>query len=106
MDETGSTKPTRSWPEHATLVQDGYEIHLLRQNDLISKVAHKAIDKVTDDFVLRRAWPKSNDPDGYNLTVLKDACSQLVHQYPLVGDILQRVNDDKKFAKALAKIVR
>jgi hypothetical protein len=103
------------WPLGARLILPASgkpsDIGLRDQHPVIQSIVRKAIQKVTDEMVLKEAWPEANKRPLYEKTILLDACRQVIED---CGDsdrddvkvVKKRVKTDAAFAKALANIVR
>lgn len=87
------------------------DLGLRDQHPVIQSIVRKAIQKVTDEMVLKEAWPEAKERPLYEKAILLDACRQLMED---CGDtdrhdikaVKKRVNTDAAFAKALANVVR
>jgi hypothetical protein len=103
------------WPLGARLVLPASgkpsDLGLRDQHPVIQSIVRKAIQKVTDEMVLKEAWPEAKERPLYEKTILLDACRQVIED---CGDsdrqdvkaVKQRVKTDAAFAKALANVVR
>lgn len=87
------------------------DLGLRDQHPVIQLIVRKAIQKVTDEMVLKEAWPEAKQRPLYEKTILLDACCQVIEDCEdsdrrNVKAVKQRIKTDAAFAKALANVVR
>jgi hypothetical protein len=103
------------WPLAARLVLPASgkpsDLGLRDQHPVIQSIVRKAIQKVTDEMVLKEAWPEVKERPLYEKTILLDACHQVIEdcadsdQHDIKA-VKKRVRTDAAFTKALANVVR
>ena len=102
------------WPPGARLVLPASgkpsDLGLRHQHPLIQSIICKAIQKVTDEMVLKQAWPKAKERLLYKKTILLDACREITEECDDsdchdIKAVKRRIKKEASFAKALANVV-
>ncbi|KAJ3550553.1 hypothetical protein NMY22_g405 [Coprinellus aureogranulatus] len=92
----------RRFPAHTKLVDGG--ARLQDQPDLIRLVVTTTIKRETTKILIDNAWPAIGLREEYCQRILTAAANEHVHDFPLVQDIINRLERDPSFGKILGNI--
>ncbi|KAF8952950.1 hypothetical protein BDZ97DRAFT_1930154 [Flammula alnicola] len=109
---SSARKQEDKWPIHARLVLPSSgkdsDLGLHDQPPIIQSIIRKAIQNITDEMVLKQAWPEAQARPIYRKTILLDACRFIISRHdesdPEVEDVKRRIKKDERFSKVLSNL--
>lgn len=99
------------WSDGTRLVPEdglsGKKRSLKAQPKGIQEIIRFAIEAASKDVILRSAWPEENSRNTYGHQLILKAChnSDLLHSYPSLKEVKQRIKREPKFSKGISDLV-